>query len=128
MGRTRRRKWKKRGKQILSGSGDIAYSLAQFGSGAAQIAEGGMKISEIRRGDTKSYYRGAKGARSVYAGARQIRASTRSYGRGRRKVGGQKGHPFYGNQYTKVSRYKRGKGGFGRSKSAAQRARARRRR
>jgi len=124
MPRAKLSKGQRRRKQIVSGLGTIAYAGAQFGAGIGKLAEGSIQVGSIRYGNV---LKAAKGLSTIYGGARALRSGGKNYAKGRRKIGGQKGHAFYGNQYAKVQTLKRNKGGFGRSKSAAQRARALRR-
>jgi hypothetical protein len=72
------------------GIGRIAYGGAQSFVGFA-----GLSVGHIGG----LIFSGA-GARNVVKGGRQVFART---GRGSGSGGRQKGHPFYGNQYVKVS-------------------------
>jgi len=82
---------------------------ARVGYGAAAIGAG---FSKLGSGAYKAYYAikarkgldAGKGIERMYAGARALRSGSRNIRQGLHTMRGVKGHPFYGNQYSQVSR------------------------
>jgi hypothetical protein len=84
----------------------IAWSRVK---GAGNILRGGFDVmrSSVSIGGVGTYRKGLSRARS--GGRSLFGRSVRGTGSG----GAQKGHPFYGNQYTKVAKYSRKKSSRG---------------
>jgi hypothetical protein len=85
----------------LSGVGRIGLGSTSIAAGIAKIGIGGMSAS---RGFVAGEgLRVGKGLMAVHSGAKTIRSGARHVRAGIRGARGQKGHPFYGNQYVRVS-------------------------
>jgi hypothetical protein len=100
----------------LSGPGRVGYGVAAGAAGVSKIGLGSLEtVFAIR---SHRAIAAGKGVQQIYSGARALRSGIRNIRRGL-TGGSQKGHPFYGNQYARVSRYRQsvGRGFAGRGRS-----------
>lgn len=92
------------------GLGRIFYGVSALGAGASKIAHGGAEVYSAMRGFRQkppkvNPWKAGKGFEKMYSGVRVARSGFRSVRAGARSAGGTVGHPFYGNQYSRVTRY-----------------------
>jgi len=109
-----------RGFRSLSGPGRIGYGAAAIGAGVSKVGFGLHRIARgvhagthlvalatgkgaiLRRGGIRiNPVEVGKGLIQTYSGVRHIRSGFRNI---RGVAGSQAGHPFYGNQFTRVQR------------------------
>ena len=80
--------------RIGLGSTAVAAGIAKFGLGGISASKGFFGGDGMRAGN---------GLIAVHSGAKTIRSGARNIRAGVRGARGQTGHPFYGNQYVRVS-------------------------
>jgi hypothetical protein len=86
----------------LGGAFKLAYGASAFGAGFSKV---GLGLHKAYAGaKARRPFELGKGLEKAFAGARAIRSGFRNTRQGFRSVKGVVGHPFYGNQFTKVAR------------------------
>jgi hypothetical protein len=93
----------------IRGPFDVAYGTSAIMSGISKIGIGGQQF--MTNAKAKRHYNAGKGAIMVHSGFKAFSSGMRHIGAGIGEVrygrrsgrGQQLGHPFYGNQYTRVA-------------------------
>jgi hypothetical protein len=88
----------------FGGAFRVGYGASAIGAGISKIGRGSFDAYQGIKGKPFKPLRAGKGFETIYAGARAIRAGFRNVRSGVHSARGQTGHPFYGNQHTRVMR------------------------
>ena len=92
---------RRRGFSRLSGVGRVGFGATSIAAGLSKIGAGGALT--LSGALTKKARDVGEGLMAVHSVAKSVRSGARHVRGGVRAARGQKGHPFYGNQYVKVS-------------------------